>query len=89
MKVQTIRCIEDALAIEHPACKEMFPLIDKITQYLKSLVEFLNSTFSKVYVGEGIIVNIDELNESIDEAKLFTSQLFEKHRSFFNEYFTI
>ena len=50
---------------------------------MQELEEFLNSQVKKVYVGEGVIVNIEEMNQLIRQSSGLIQQVMEKHQQFF------
>ena len=52
--------------------------MDKITN-------FLTKATQKIYLDEGLVINLESMQEFVDESHVLLTEIFKKHQTFFTE----
>lgn len=80
-----IKQLEEILKIEFPEAKQIYKSLDDFINFVDKTTIFLNSSTQKIFLDEGLVIDIDKMNEFIEKSSEILERIFKKHAFFFKE----
>ena len=71
------------ITLKFPTIKEVYPKIDHFINFSSNMDNYLSSSLKKVFLGEGVSVDVWKMNSLIVTTEKLFAQIFAKHAEFF------
>lgn len=89
LAIEVILIVDQILTflLKFPNVKEIYGQIDNFINFAKNLDEYLSSSLKKIFLGEGIVVEVSSINHYIQVTENLFKRIFSKHQNFFEKVF--
>lgn len=91
LAIEVILIVDQILTflLKFPNIKEIYGQIDNFINFAKNLDEYLSSSLKKIFLGEGIVVEVSSINHYIQVTENLFKRIFSKHQNFFEKVFQV
>lgn len=70
---------------QFPSANEIYKTLDDFITFIDKISNFVNKATQKIYLDEGLVINIERMQEFVDESHLLTNEIFKKNQNLFKE----
>ena len=85
MREEAIKELETVLQIEHKTLKDIGRFMEDLHETLEIIENYLENTLKKVYIGENIVIQVEDFNKYLDMCTQLLSKMTINHEDAFQE----